>query len=199
VAALPSEVLRFALQLDPEALRTSAADLRATATRFTDLPAHLTSDLTWEGPAAESFAATWTPLTAHIGTSTDPATLTGRLESTAAYTEAMATWAETFRHEVAEAIARVATSSEAVTLLTTPQPAAPPPSDGEPKTPAPTTPAATAAAARIATRVLQTAADGLDSANAMEYRWVAPLSELDYRRPEAAPATSTTSVTRVNL
>ena len=210
VGARPSEILEYAQQLDPQALRDSAAELRATARRFAELPRQLTGDIAqtaWEGAAADAFATTWASLSAHLGDTNVPASLSGRLESTAAYADAMADWAATFRHEIAEAVARTATSAEAVTLLTaasTPAFAGPassgvaaPASSG---VAAPASRAVTIAAAWIANRILQSAADGLDSAVALQTGWGGALSELDYRAPSVAGSgLGASGVTRVDL
>jgi hypothetical protein len=119
VGALPADVLDFGLRLDHIALRSAATELRAVADRFARQPARLAADIgrsAWEGTGAEAFAAVWESLSEHIGEGTDPATVTGRLLATASYVDDLAGWAADLRHELAEAIARVATSAEAVTL-----------------------------------------------------------------------------------
>jgi hypothetical protein len=185
VGALPADVLDFGLRLDHIALRSAATELRAVADRFARQPARLAADIgrsAWEGTGAEAFAAVWESLSEHIGEGTDPATVTGRLLATASYVDDLAGWAADLRHELAEAIARVATSAEAVTLRG---------SDDA---------ATRVAAARIGARVLQPAADAMAAAEALQSRWAADLAELPYT-PPAAPsgAAPTTGITRVSL
>ncbi|MER7002257.1 hypothetical protein ABT297_04305 [Dactylosporangium sp. NPDC000555] len=191
VGALPDEVLEHALRLDVDGLRAAALELRGVAGRFGELPGRLEADIgrsAWEGGSAEAFGIVWDALAAHIGEEGEPATITGRLVATAAYLDALAAWAAGFRYELAEAIARVATSAEAVTVLTA---RGEPSGDGT---------EIAAAAGRIARRVLQTAADALDAAEELRGRWTGRLAELEYQPPRVPSGPAVISgVTRVNL
>ncbi|MDG6100694.1 hypothetical protein Daura_02875 [Dactylosporangium aurantiacum] len=188
VGALPGDALDFGLKLSPAALREAATRLRADAERFARRREWLAADLGaaagWEGSGAEAFAARWQALAGHLGDGSDPMTVTGRLRATAAYADAVAAWAEGLRHELAEAVARVATSIEAVTVRGT-----------HPDTPPPT--AVLEAAARIGARVLQPVADAFDAARDLERRWSPDLAELPYTEPATAPAGGVSPIIRV--
>ncbi|MEV4514963.1 hypothetical protein AB0K00_39130 [Dactylosporangium sp. NPDC049525] len=190
VGALPGDALEFGLKLTPEPLRAAAAQLRADADRFARRRDRLAADLgtagTWEGSGAEAFAARWRSLAGHLGDGGDPATVTGRLRATASYADALADWSEGLRTELAEAVARVAGSAEAVTIRGN-QVDGPPPA------------AVLAAAARIGVRVLQPVADAFGAARDLERRWSPDLAELRYAEPEAAPAGTVPLITRVPL
>ncbi|MEV0130799.1 WXG100 family type VII secretion target [Dactylosporangium sp. NPDC050688] len=191
VGALPGDALDFGLKLSPPALREAAARLRADAERFARRRERLAADLGaaaggWEGSGAEAFAARWQSLAGHIGDGSDPVTIAGRLRATAAYADAVAGWAEGLRHELAEAVARVATSVEAVTIRGT-RPDAPPPA------------AVLEAAARIGARVLQPVADAFDAARDLERRWSPELAELRYTEPTSTQSATTLPITRVTL
>lgn len=188
VGALPADVLEYGLRLDAGALRAAGVELRGVAERFAELPDRLAVDVgrsAWEGSGAEAFGIVWDALAAHIGDGSDQATIVGRVRATAGYLDALASWAAGFRHELAEAIARVATSAEAVTLLA---------GRSEPGG------AGTEAAARIAVRVLQAAVDALDAADELRSRWAASLADLEYHPPRVPLGGGEVSgVTRVNL
>lgn len=194
VGALPGDALEFGLKLTPEPLRSAAAQLRADADRFARRRERLAADLgpaagAWEGSGAEAFAARWQSLAAHLGDGGDPATVTGRLHATASYADALADWSEGLRAELAEAVARVTGSAEAVTIRgsrpggTTEAPPA----------------AVLEAAALIGVRVLQPVADAFDAARDLERRWSPELAELRYIEPGTAPAGGVTPITRVPL
>ncbi|GGM34063.1 WXG100 family type VII secretion target [Dactylosporangium sucinum] len=187
VGALPGDVLRFGLRLDERALRAAAGEVRAVADRFAHEHRLLTGDVdagAWEGTGAEAFTTVWRSLTGHLGTTDDPATMCGRLMATGSYVDALADWVAVLRHELAEAIARVATSAEAVTLRS--------PLTGRSST------ALVEAAARVGTRFLQPAADAFTAADDLRARWSSRLSELRYT-PPAVPSGPVGGVTRVQL
>jgi hypothetical protein len=194
VGALPSEVLDYGMRLDVGALRASVAELRAVGDRFRPLPARLAADVgqsTWEGRGAEAFGVAWTALAGFIGGEADADTIVGRVDATAAYLEGVASWAAGFRHELAEAIARVISSTEAVLVVTASGPGASV-TAGEAE--------AVAAAGRIAERVLRTAADALDAADELRRKWEDQLGELEYQPPQVPRGPAVISgVTRVSL
>ncbi|WP_238015528.1 hypothetical protein KZZ52_03395 [Dactylosporangium sp. AC04546] len=192
VGALPGDVLRFGLRLDERALRSAANEVRAVADRFTHEHRLLTTGInagTWEGTGAEAFASVWRSLTDHLGTTTtdDGPTICGRLVATGSYVDALADWMAGLRGELAEAIARVATSAEAVTMrgASRPQP------DGSPS-------AAVEAAARIGARFLQPAADAFTAVDDLRARWMEGVAELRYT-PPVVPSGPVGGVTRVQL
>jgi Proteins of 100 residues with WXG len=191
VGALPGDALEFGLKLTPASLRTAAAQLRTDADRFARRRDRLAADLgtaagTWEGSGAEAFQARWQSLAEHLGDGGDPATVTGRLRATATYADALADWSDGLRAELAEAVARVAGSTEAVTIRGDQQ-------DGPPPA------AVLEAAARIGVRVLQPVADAFAAARDLEQRWSPDLAELRYAEPGTAPAGTISPTTRVPL
>ncbi|WP_432834460.1 hypothetical protein [Dactylosporangium sp. CA-092794] len=210
VRGLPADVLDYGLRLDVDGLQAGATELQGIAERFGELPEQLGTDVTraaWEGGGADAFGIVWEALAAHIGDGTEPATIAGRVRATAGYLEAVAGWAAGFRHELAEAIARVATSAEAVTLVTAnPANAGSGANVGSGGSGANVGGGASigaeaaAAATRITGRVLQPAADALDAADDLRACWAASLAGLEYHPPRVplGPATIA-SVTRVNL
>jgi hypothetical protein len=191
VGALPGDVLEFGLKLGPEPLRVAAAQLRADAERFAQRRARLSAGLDggWEGSAAEAFAARWGALAAYIGDGGDPGTVTGRLRATAAYCDALADWSQGLRVELAEAVARVVGSAEAVTIRADRR------DDGDAPPPA----VVLEAAARIGVRVLQPAAEAFGVARDLIARWSPELAELRYTEPGAGAGGHGTPVTRVSL
>ncbi|MET7395649.1 hypothetical protein ABZS66_19375 [Dactylosporangium sp. NPDC005572] len=190
VGALPGDVLRFGLRLDERALRSTANEVRAVADRFTHEHRLLTAGIdagTWEGTGAEAFASVWRSLTDHLGTTDDGPTICGRLVATGSYVDALADWIAGLRGELAEAIARVATSTEAVTVR----------SASRPRPDAPAS-AVVEAAARIGARFLQPAADAFTAVDDLRARWMGSVAELRYT-PPAVPSGPVGGVTRVQL
>jgi hypothetical protein len=189
VGALPSEVLEYGMRLDVGALRAAVAELRGVGDRFRQLPARLAADVgqsAWEGRGAEAFGVAWTALAGFIGGDADANTIVGRVDATAAYLEGVASWAAGFRHELAEAVARVISSTEAVLVVTASGAGA----GAE----------AVAAAGRIAERVLRTAAEALDAAEELRRKWEGQLGELEYQPPQVPRGPAVISgVTRVSL
>ncbi|MEV4138287.1 hypothetical protein AB0J72_39735 [Dactylosporangium sp. NPDC049742] len=188
VGALPGDVLEFGLKVRGEPLRVAGAQLRADADRFARRQGKLTVDLAgvWEGTGAEAFAVRWGALASYIGDGGDPGTITGRLRATAGYTEALADWCDALRAELAEAVARVVGSAEAVTLRQ---------AGGE----EPPAAEVLEAAARIAGRVLRPAADAFAGARELMARRAPDLEELRYSEPGAGPAGGAAPTTRVAL
>jgi hypothetical protein len=189
VGALPSGVLEYALRLDVDGLRGAAGEVRGVVERFAVLPGRLEADVgrsAWEGRGAEAFGVAWGALAAHMGEAGEPATIVGRLAATAAYLDGLAGWAGGFRHELAESIARVVSSAEAVVVVTGGG------GGGEVET--------VGAAVRIVERVLRTAADALDAADALRGRWEGVLGEVEYQPPVVPRGDAVISgVTRVEL
>ncbi|MET7422318.1 hypothetical protein [Dactylosporangium sp. NPDC005555] len=189
VGALPGDALEFGLKLDPAPLRVAATQLRGDADRFARRREWLAADLSgvWEGSGAEAFAARWGALSAYIGGGGEPESITGRLRATAAYADALADWSEGLRGELAEAVARVATSAEAVTMR------------GEPVGEGLPSAAVIEAAARIGVRVLQPVADAFGVAQDLLARWSPELVELRYTEPTTGATGAGTPTTRVAL
>ncbi|MFI5906283.1 WXG100 family type VII secretion target [Dactylosporangium sp. NPDC051541] len=183
VGVLPGEVLEYGLRLDVGALREAARELAEVGERFRGLPERLSADIDdsgWEGSGAAAFQGVWGALAAHIGDGDSADSIVGRIDATSAYLEAVADWAGGFRYELAEAIARVISSAEAVTVVTAEH-------EG----------GGVEAAVRIAERVLRTAADGLGLADGLQRQWEERLGEMQFRPAQSPPGAG--GVTRVAL
>ncbi|MFB9442530.1 hypothetical protein Dvina_03205 [Dactylosporangium vinaceum] len=190
VGMLPGEVLEYGLRLDVGSLQEAARELAGVGDRFRVLPAKLSADVDrsgWQGGGAAAFGAVWVALADHIGDGGSADSIVGRIDATADYLDAVVDWAAGLRYELAEAVARVISSAEAVTVVTAG--AGGPGAGGEGE--------AAGAAGRIAERVLRTAVDALDRADTLRREWERRLGELPYRPPEAQ--TGAAGVTRVTL
>ncbi|WP_433066192.1 WXG100 family type VII secretion target [Dactylosporangium sp. CS-033363] len=178
VGALPADVLEYALKLDVDALRTAAGEVRALRDQFRGQAAKVGADVgdsAWEGTGAEAFRTAWGGLNQHLDS------IVERLDATAGYAEGVASWAAGFRYELAEAVARVISSAEAVVVVT---------SGGVP---------AVQAAGKIAERVLRTAAEGLDAAEELRRRWEPRLGRLEWQLLAVQEGAVIPGVTRVEL
>ncbi|WP_433223656.1 WXG100 family type VII secretion target [Dactylosporangium sp. CS-047395] len=178
VGALPAEVLEYALKLDVDALRAAAVEVRVLRDQFRGQAARLGADVgdtVWEGAGAEAFRVAWNGLNQHLESMVE------RLDATAGYADGVAAWAAGFRHEVAEAVARVISSAEAVVVVT---------SGGVP---------AVQAAGKIAERVLRTAAEGLDAAEDLRRRWEPRVGRLEWQLLAVQEGAVIPGVTRVEL
>ncbi|MEU7871162.1 hypothetical protein [Dactylosporangium sp. NPDC049140] len=186
VGGLPADVLEYALRLDVAGLVAAAEELRGVGDRFRGLPGTVAVGVrgsAWEGSGAEAFGVAWAALAQHIGEGGDERSIVGRVDATADYLGAVAGWAQGFRHELAEAVARVVQSAEAVVVVTV--------KDGV---------EAVAAAGRIAERVLRTAGEALDAADELRRRYEGRLGELEYQPPEVPRGTAVIAgVTRVTM
>ncbi|GAA3759934.1 hypothetical protein GCM10022225_51800 [Plantactinospora mayteni] len=195
VRVLPGDAVRAVLGLRPGALAGAAevsAELRRT---YHEVGAVLADGGSWQGPAAEAYAAHRSGVAGHL---TD---LAGRAEATAAYAEAVAGWIADTRYALARTLADVLGSAEAVAVVTArPGRYASAPSGVVPGTPPsgvlPGTPPSgvlpgglpvESAAAEIGARILATVAEAYDRAEALPQRWAAQLDFLDHRPPDAAP------------
>ncbi|WP_432984910.1 hypothetical protein [Dactylosporangium sp. CA-233914] len=188
VGGMPVDVLEYALRLDVEGLRNAAGELRGVGSRFGGLPGKLEADVArsaWEGGGAEAFGIVWDALAEHIGSAGEAQTIVGKVASTVAYIDSVAGWAEGFRRELAEAIARVVCSAEAVAVVTAGDAV-----DVE----------LVGAATRIVERVLRAAAEALDEGAALVRRYEGMLVELAYHPPVVPRGgVAISGVTRVNL
>ena len=110
VGATPADVVAHVAGLDPSRLRAAGADLRRHAEAYdaSHDSAQLPGDPPWEGAAARLYATTAGALRDHV------AGLADRLRATASYVESLAGWQQSLRDELAQALARVLTSEQAV-------------------------------------------------------------------------------------
>ncbi len=171
--ALPGDALAVVVGLRAAPLLAAATAMRELIPRYDETRTILVDRGRglppggWEGAAAEAFGAHQTALAAHLGGGAE--SLTGRLEHTAAYPEAVADWVYRTRGAVARTLAEVLGSAEAVALRAG--------GAGRPAMPA------ALAAAEIGARLLATVAQSYDQADTLLRGWTSALAELDYRAP----------------
>jgi hypothetical protein len=111
----PADGVAFIAGLSPQALRTTAGQLRARADRYGQLP--IPTAVAWEGAAAERSAATMTALRRYLvgaDGGEDPTSLAGQLRATASFVDSVADWQQRWREEMAAMLAWVITSRQAV-------------------------------------------------------------------------------------
>jgi hypothetical protein len=187
VGALPGVAVGAIAELRPAPLAAGGPSLRMLAEGYAEASAaatiHAPTGTTgralmvdsggWQGMAAEAFAARWSALSAHLAGGVD--SLSARLETTAAYAESIASWMARTRGAVAETLARVLTSAEAVAVVTGPAGA------GWFGAEWPAPPAARAHA-DIAAAVLYPIARACEQASELAERWSPRLTELAYRQ-----------------
>jgi hypothetical protein len=133
VRALPGAAVHAVVTLRPETIRGTVPAVRAAADAV--LAVDLPGPGVWSGAAAEAYDAQRRALAGHLSED-----LPGRFAATGAFAEALAGWMERTRRDVAQALAEVLGSAEAVAVRD---------ADG-------------AAAATIAARVLAAVADSYD-------------------------------------
>ncbi|HEY3011068.1 MAG TPA: hypothetical protein VGJ63_23850 [Micromonosporaceae bacterium] len=195
VGALPGAAVSAIADLRPAPLAAAVPSLRTLAQGYADASAAVTvggsvaaarsgvSGLAvdsdgWQGGAAEVFAARWSALSAHLVGGVD--SMYARLEATAAYADSIASWMSRTRGAVAETLARVLTSAEAVAMVTDPTGAR----RSGAESPAPESPTRRAAPAHaeIAAAVLEPIAHAGEEASELTERWSPRLVELAYRQ-----------------
>jgi hypothetical protein len=181
----PGDAVSFFADLAPQALRATAAQLRARAEDY--LQTTLPTSVGWEGAAAEHSAATLAALRRHLVgdgvTGDDPASLAGRLRATASSVERMADWQQRWRDEMAAMLARVITSRQAVLVRSHPGLGA---GLAEATRSADGVATAVRAAADIGAALLAVADDALAAGRDLLAGAGAELVELDYRAPEVS-------------
>ncbi|MDW5327665.1 hypothetical protein [Plantactinospora sp. KLBMP9567] len=171
---LPGDAVRAVLGLRRGELAAAgevSGELRRT---YREAGAVVADGGSWQGPAAEAYAAHRTGLAGHL---TD---LAGRADATAAYAEAVAGWIADTRYALARTLADVLGSAEAVAVLTVR-------GDGFGAAPSGVTPGGLpveSAAAEIGARILATVSEAYDRAEALPQRWAAELDLLDHRPPD---------------
>jgi hypothetical protein len=152
----------------------------------------------WEGAGAETYAARWAALRAHLadpgpsgarglsgapgsaaaGGTAEAGSLAGRLSATIRFTEELADWVTASRRSMATALAEVLGCAEAVAVTAGGADAGP-------------------AAARIATYVLGVAADLVDEGQHLHETWRARLVELPYVASAVDGSAGTTRTLRI--
>jgi hypothetical protein len=126
----------------------------------------------WEGAAAEAFADQWGALSAYLAGVGE--SLSARLEATAAFADSLAAWMARTRGALAEALARVLASAEAVSVVSEPA------VDGWITRPA-AAPTALRACADIGAAVLAPVALAYEQAGELAVDWPPRLAELPFR------------------
>lgn len=144
VRLLPGEATLAVAALRPEALAAAAPELRAQARVCAGVADELPPPDEWSGDAADAYEEVRRRAAAELSGGDD--SLDERLEATADLADALRDWMEQTRSAVADALARVLASGEAVTL-----------SAGAGLTPPPAE--EVLAAAEVAAHLLQVVAD----------------------------------------
>ncbi len=185
VRALPSDAVAAVADWRSADLVDVAAMLRAFAGRYADALADVPATPPWEGAAAQAYHRRATVLRSHVdGPGED--TLVGRLRATAEYLEEVDVWVARSRAGVAQAVADVLGSAEAVVLET---------GGGVDAATGWADRAMADAAVVVAVHVLTPVAAACDEGRALHDRWRARLSEL----PLPVPAGSEGPVGRVRV
>lgn len=165
VRALPGDAVAAIAALEPAPLGSAATVLRRTIGGYAAVRDTLPDELGWAGAGAESFAAQWAALGAHLGTTPDDG-ITGRLTATLSYVDATEAWIRAGRAAVARTLAEVLTCLEAVRVRT----------GGE---------GAAHSAADIGARLLACVAGVCERGERVLDEWRGPLAELPYVPPAA--------------
>lgn len=178
---LPGDALHAVLALRPAPLVTTGARTRDLLGAYDEVRGVLTDGGTWQGPAAEAYARHRDALRTYLVDGAE--SLAGRLESTAAYADAVADWIDRTRGALARTVGDVLGSAEAVAVVTTRGGAGVGADLGVVDVGSPVE----VAAAEIGARVLGTVAEAYDRAEALPGQWAADLVELAYRPPDGVP------------
>jgi hypothetical protein len=163
VRALPGDAVAAIAALEPAPLGHAAAVLRRTIGGYEAVRDSLPDELGWSGAGAESFAAQWAALAAHLGSAPDNG-LAGGLAATLSYVDAIEVWIRAGRAAVARTLAEVLICLEAVEVRTGAEGAA-------------------RGAADIGARVLAAVAEVCERGERVLDEWRAPLAELVYVPP----------------
>ncbi|RKR89797.1 hypothetical protein BDK92_4154 [Micromonospora pisi] len=180
--ALPGAVLGEVLVLRPAPFAAAGHAVRAQVGEYDHARQRLTGDDPWQGAGAQAYAAHRDALVAYLD-GDRPESLTGRLDATASYADAVADWMVRTRYALARTLAEVLGSAEAVAVVTA----------GRSGDPGPAGPAA----AEIGARVLATVAEAEEQARALLHQWSEVLAELPYRAPAGAGTGRFDTTTRV--
>ena len=117
VHLLPGDAAQAVTALRPDELREAAPELRADARAYAVLAESLPAPGEWTGSAAEAYDMTRQRVATHL--SGGPDSLGERLQETADLADELVTWMRSARDGLAETLAEVLTSSEAVSLART--------------------------------------------------------------------------------
>lgn len=112
VGTTPADLVAFAVDLEPSRLHAAASALRDQADAYQQ--AAIPVDAPWEGETARHYAAAATAVRDHLQGAGE--SLATRLRAQASYVDRLAAWQQALRDGLARALARVLTSSQAVTL-----------------------------------------------------------------------------------
>jgi hypothetical protein len=198
LGALPGDVVAHLAAVVPEPLTSAGDPVRREADGYESGQASVPVPAAWRGPAAESFAAQWSTVSGHLAG--DPASMAGRLGSTAAYLDDVVAWLLRGRRALAGALAECLGSAEAVTLRAAP--AAARASGSDPGRPGSTTGPgsspgdahgpgdAARAAADLGAHVLACAAEVLDDGQRVVDAWAGRLDELPIPAPVPVAAST---------
>jgi hypothetical protein len=172
LGALPGAALGDVVALRPAPLAAAGHAVRKLIGEYDHVRASLTGGDPWQGAGAEAYAAHRTALAAYLDGGVE--SLTGRLDATAAYADALAGWVVDSRNALARTLAEALGSAEAVAVVTAGTNAA--------------ANTAALAAAEIGARVLTTVAEVDERARLLLHHATPSLTELAYRGPtDAAP------------
>jgi hypothetical protein len=149
VRLLPGAAVHAVATLRSADLCDAAPELRADARTYADVAGSLPAPGRWTGDAADAYDAARHRESERL--SGTPVSLDERLEATADLADALIDWVTQTRGDLAEALAHILTSADALTLTAD--------GPGDPAAPAPIV-----AAADVAERILHTVAESYDLA-----------------------------------
>lgn len=162
-------LLESVADLEPARLRDAGAVLRLQARTYGG--SSLPTEGSWAGATAHHYAVAVAAFDEHLA-GDGPSSMAARLRATASYVEDLARWQQDLRDDMAQQLARVLTSAEAVVLRV--------PRTGD----AGALTASAAAAAEIATTLLRVAVQAADRAREL-VRAAGALDEAPYLPPSA--------------
>jgi uncharacterized protein YukE len=186
VGALPGAAVGAVAELRPAPLAAAAPSLRTLAEEYAEAseaaptvaPGSAGIDVVtagedgWVGAAADAFADRWRAMSEHLAGAGE--SLSARLAATAAYADSLAAWMERTRGGLAEALARVLTSAEAVVVVTGR-------GGGASSAESPESATTVRACADIGSVVLAPIARAYQEASELSDGWSSRLAELPYR------------------
>lgn len=163
LGVLPGDTLAAIVALRAAPVQAAAKGVRTRSGGYDEAQAAL-GGVAWEGAGAQAYDHLRDALRAHVAGGPD--SLTGRLDATASYLEAIAAWIGGSRLALARTLAEVVTSAQAVTVVT-----------GGIVGPAP------AAAADIGARVLAVGAEVAERGDELLQRYDPQLTRIAFRAP----------------
>jgi hypothetical protein len=194
VRLLPADAVAGVAGWRAEPLEGMLPGLRSLRERYEQAADSAPASPSWEGAGAETYAARWAALRAHLAEPGPPAapgpsgaaaggtagagSLAGRLSATTRFAEELADWVTGSRRSMATALAEVLGCAEAVAVTAGGADAGP-------------------AAARIATYLLGVAAGLVDEGQRLHETWRARLVELPYVASAVDGSAGTTRTLRI--